>query len=258
MADRVPLYDDFGERYDLMVEWEGRLARESPFFESIFQQTSAGSVLDVGCGTGWHAIHFARLGLQVTAVDPSGEMLRLAEANGASGAGVRLVQAGLGQLAERTRGEFGVVTCLGNTLPHLLTPDSLLAGLRDARDVLRPGGVLVVQQLNYDRILAQRQRFLGVSSRTSPEAEHLFFRFYDYGEPLITFNMVSFERPLDRAKGGWEYRVDSTSLQPITAGQVESALAAAGFAPAALYGSYDRQPFDSERSNDLIVVAARQ
>ena len=256
----VPLYDAFGERYDLMVDWPARIARESPFFEAIFRQVDARRALDAGCGTGWHAAHFARLGLEVVGADPSAEMIRLARAHGAGQSNPRFLQAGLGELRAAVEGQFDVLTCLGNTLPHLPDEAALAAALADAQDVLRPGGALVIQQLNYDRILAQRQRFLGVNSRTEGGAEHLFFRFYDFpvgGEPggRLTFNLATFTKP---AEGGvWSFRVDSTSLQLITADQLRRALADAGFAEVRMLGDYQGSDFDPAASSDLVVVARK-
>ncbi len=259
MADSgVPLYDAFGERYDLMVDWPGRIARESPFFEALFREVGARRVLDAGCGTGWHAARFARLGLEVVGADPSGEMIRLAQAQHAGLPNLRFAQAGLGGLHAAAGDGYDVVTCLGNTLPHLQDEAALAAGLVDARAVLRPGGALAIQQLNYDRILAERRRFLGVNGRTSGAGEHLFFRFYDFPPPgappanPLTFNVVTFERP---AGGEWSFRADATSLQPIAADQLAHALGAVGFGSVRLLGDYQGSPFDPARSGDLVVVA---
>lgn len=50
----------------------------SPAYERFFKHVPAGSeVLDAGCGTGRDAKHFKDLGYQVTAFDPSAEMVRI-------------------------------------------------------------------------------------------------------------------------------------------------------------------------------------
>ena len=87
---------------------------------------------------------------------------------------------------------------------------------RDLAAVLRPGGVLVVQQLNYDRILTQGQRFLGLSSGQAGGSEYLFFRFYDYAPGQLTFNMVIMRRDAGRqlaAAGG----SDAAAAHPLHA-----------------------------------------
>jgi SAM-dependent methyltransferase len=39
------------------------------------------NILDVGCGTGWHAFHLTKLGHRVTCIDSNKEMLELAKVN---------------------------------------------------------------------------------------------------------------------------------------------------------------------------------
>jgi glycine/sarcosine N-methyltransferase len=253
LAEKVPLYDEFSENYDVMVSWGERLKREEPFFRWVFDEVGARRVLDVGTATGGHAVHFARMGLEVVAVDPSAEMVRIAGEQASGQSGVRFLQAGFGQLQERVGGEFDVVTCLGNTLPHAVTREELDRALADMAAVLRPGGILVVQQLNYDRILAEQRRFLGVSSGTRDGTEHLFFRFYDFDDVQLNFNVVTFKRGPE----GWAFQVGSTPLRAIRQGELSESLEQAGFGRVRWYAGYDRSDFDSASSNDLVLVAER-
>lgn len=255
MADQVPLYDQFSAEYDIMVDWAARLQREWPFFEEMFGRAPARRVLDVGCGTGGHAIRFAQSGHEVVGADPSVEMLRRAAAHAKGVAGVTFVQAGFGGLRAAVTGSFDVVTCLGNTLPHVLGRAELFRTLEDFATVLRPGGLLIVQQLNYDRLCATRQRFLGVSSGQTAGEEMLFFRFYDFLDPLLNFNVVTFRR---RKGGAWTFHADATLLRPILRGELAELLPLADFGPVDDYGDYQRTPFDAASSNDLIFVATRR
>jgi glycine/sarcosine N-methyltransferase len=254
MPEQVPLYDSFSAEYDVMVSWPERLARETPFLRTHLAEAGAQSVLDLGCGTGRHAIHLATLGYDVVGVDPSSEMIRRAEANASGRTGVRFRQAGFGELAGRLGGPFDAVVCLGNTLPHALGQEGLASALADIAVVLRPDGVLIVQQLNYDRILACGQRFMGLSQGQADGAEYLFYRFYDYAPGVLTFNVVIMRQD---AQGGWQHRVESTQLQPVLSSQLLATLDGAGFTTPRLCGSYAAEPYRPLESNDLIVVARR-
>ena len=238
-----------------MVAWRERLDREEPFFRALFRQIDARMVLDVGCATGGHVLRFADMGLEAVGVDPSGEMVRLARERAAGRAGVRFLQAGFGALSRRVGTGFDVVTCLGNTLPHVSTRSRLERALSDMARTLRTGGLLAIQQLNYDRILQERRRFLGVSSGVSKGTESLFFRFYDFDGPRLVFNLVTFTR---EKSGTWSFQVGSTRLLPIRKEELGRALAGAGFGAVEWYGSYDRDAFDPASSDDLIAVAERR
>lgn len=255
MAGQVPLYDSFSAEYDVMVSWPGRLERESPFLAAELSRVGARRVLDVGSGTGWHAIHLAGLGYETVGVDPSIEMVRRAEVNAQGLPNLRFVQAGFGGLAGALDGTFDAVLCLGNTLPHALGQEGLLLALADMASMLRTGGALIVQQLNYDRILSRGQRFLGLSTGEQSGSEYLFFRFYDYAPGVLTFNVVVLRRD---DQGRWQHRVESTQLQPILSTQLAASLAETGFAAPLLLGSYEGEAYRPLDSNDLIAVAQRQ
>ena len=92
----VPLYDTFAEGYDLMTDWQARLASEAAFFQGLFAAHGVRSILDTACGTGQHAMAFARWGYDVTATDLSAPMVERARAN-AGDLPVRFLVAGFGE-----------------------------------------------------------------------------------------------------------------------------------------------------------------
>lgn len=96
-------------------------------------------VLDLGCGTGRHAIRLAAAGARVTAVDFSDGMLAEARRK-AQGAGVRFVVHDLHEPLPFAGGEFDVVVS-GLVLEHLRDLDRFFG---EAHRVLRPGGRAVV------------------------------------------------------------------------------------------------------------------
>jgi SAM-dependent methyltransferase len=253
---QVPLYDALAgdhERgdYDRFVNWKGRLAHELPFFDRLFTQHRVRRILDAACGTGHHAIALAQRGYQVTGTDLSQAMVERARENASAADGDTAFHvAGFGQLAGLGQ-TFEAVICLGNSLPHLLSAAALEDALRDFAAVLQPGGLLVIQNRNFDRVLVEQERFMPPQSHREGDREWLFLRFYEFRETTITFNMVR----LWRTDGGWEQDVNSTELRPILSDELAAALADAGFGNVEFYGGYDGSVFDPARSGDLIAVA---
>jgi len=250
---QVPLYDALAVDYDRFVNWEGRLSQELPFFTSLFQRHGVRRVLDAACGTGHHAIALVQKGHQVVGADLSAPMVSRAEEN-ASGYGVDVTfaVAGLGGYAALGQ-TFDAAICLGNSLPHLLSGPAVEEALADFAAVLRPGGVLVIQNRNFDRVWRERERFMAPQSFQDAKGEWIFVRFYDFHQESLTFNMIRLRRTAE----GWSQDVESTKLRPIFAQDLISALAMAGFEPITLHGSYDGSPFDPAGSGDLIAVAVR-
>jgi glycine/sarcosine N-methyltransferase len=253
-APTVPLYDALGSDYDRFVDWEARLAHELPFFERLFAEHGLRRVLDAACGTGGHAVALARRGYEVMGTDLSAEMIAQARRNAAA-AGVRVefAVAGFGQLAQTVGSGFDAVLCLGNSLPHLLSAEAVAAALTDMAAALRPGGLLVIQNRNYNRVWQAKERFMSPSVHRDGDQEMLFFRFMDFHAETMTFNMARFWRTAN----GWDFSVDATELRPVFRDELAAALPAAGFQTVTFYGDYRYSPFDPADSGDLVAIAQR-
>ncbi len=269
------MYDSFSVDYDRFVDWEARLAAEMPFLEPLLRAVGAHRVLDAACGTGMHAIALAERGYQVVGTDFSERMIERARTNAVQArrtaaavpAGtVRFLPAGFGHLAEALgigprrspigqldTSRFDAVLCLGNSLPHVLTPGALAATLADFAYCLQPGGVVLVQNRNFDAVLAETDRWMGPQSHRDGANEWLFLRFYDFDpDGLITFNIV---RLMREGHGDWTQHVSATRLWPLTEPELVPALERTGFASLTTYGDMQGSPFDPQTSPNLVIAA---
>ena len=250
----TPLYDAFSEDYDRFVNWEGRLNVEMQFIGDQLSSVGARSVLDAACGTGMHALALADSGFSVTGADISAGMIDQARANAASREqDVRFVVAGFGELAERVGGQFDALICLGNSLPHLLTAGDLVGALTDFARVLRPGGLLLIQNRNFDMVLEQRERWMSPQAYQESGQEWIFVRFYDFdADGLLTFNVMTLRR---RDDGAWQQRATATRLWPMRRDELATALEAGSFEDIRCLGDTTGAPFDPITSGNLIVTA---
>ncbi len=88
-------------------------------------------------------------------------MIERARENAAAvGCEARFVVAGFGELVAKVGNGFDALLCLGNSLPHVLTADALHETLADLAAVLRPGGLLFIQNRNFDAVMAAHARWM--------------------------------------------------------------------------------------------------
>jgi SAM-dependent methyltransferase len=246
----VPLYDRFASAYDLMIDWDARLANEAPFFEWAFSRTEARRVVDVACGTGRHAGMFASWGLDVVGLDASEAMVQAARR---LNPGLTFEVADFLSAPRVAPGPFDVAVCIGNSLPHLTSAGEVEQALRGFASMLRPGGVLVVQNRNADRMYAKGERLLGPSARTADGVEYVFVRLYDLEPDRMRLTIVT----LVREAGAWRAAADSTVLTPLFAESLLPIVERAGFDDVETYGTYDRARYEPADSVDLTIVATR-
>lgn len=119
---------------------------------NIVIQRRSGDVLDVGCGDGLLLQRLAPLCTSATGLEPDPAMLELARARLADVPGVKLVEGCFTGYEPRTD-RFDVIVFVAS-LHHMEAQDALAK----ARDLLRPGGDLLVVGLAADVTLRDRVR----------------------------------------------------------------------------------------------------
>jgi len=249
------MYNDLSSDYDRFVNWQNRLSGELPFILKHLREINARSILDAATGTGMHAIALAQLGFQAAGADISPGMVERARLNAVSTrVEVRFEVASFGNLAPLFGlHTFDALLCLGNSLPHLLSGDVLRAALADFAACLRPGGMLLIQNRNFDAVMAHHERWMEPQSYSAEDGEWIFQRFYDFDpDGLITFNMVTLKR---QGAQGWTQKVVSSRLRPLLKEDLVDALLQAGFEGIAAYGNMTGASFDPESSPNLVLLA---
>lgn len=134
-------YDRWSEIYD--EEANPLIGLEEPVVREALGDVAGLAVLDLGCGTGRHAVWLANAGAKVTGIDFSEGMMEKARAKPGAEK-VRFLDHDLHERLPFADGTFdGVVS--GLVLEHLSAPDAFFA---EARRVLKPGGRAVVSGMH--------------------------------------------------------------------------------------------------------------
>ncbi|UCE18681.1 MAG: class I SAM-dependent methyltransferase [Gemmatimonadota bacterium] len=246
----MQFYEELAAEYDAMTQFEARFEKERGFFEGLKQEYGLRKVLDAGCGTGFHSVLLAKLGLEVTGIDSSTDMLKKAgEHIRAHNVDVRFQRATFQDMGLRRDEKFDAVVCMGNSLPHLHTEREIVLSLKNFYNVLNDKGIVVIQNLNYDRIMRTRERIVSVKKSDGT----LFVRFYDFGETNIVFHILVLK---EQAKE-FTHKLLSTVLRPIYQDELLAWFGQAGFQNLKSLGNMAGEKFSKETSRDLIVVGAK-
>lgn len=146
----------FVDKWDELINWEGRAEGEGTFYEELLRGANCERVLDAAAGTGYHSVQLAKAGFDVLAADGAPEMVAKTVENAkAYGLDLPAQVADWRTLSKDVDGKFDALLCLGNAFTHLFSEDERVAALDEFRKVLNPGGLVVIDQRNYDSILDQ-------------------------------------------------------------------------------------------------------
>jgi SAM-dependent methyltransferase len=251
-----PKSDRYGRiAYRSLIDWPQRLKREAPLLQRVLEGAPSRRVLDLGCGTGEHARLLASLGFEPTGVDASPAQLAAAREADPSG---RYVQGSLTGLAELVEPGQGGALCVGNTLPHLTEEADLRRCFEGLASRLLPGGVFLLQTLNYDRILDRHERALPAVVLPGEDGdETVFLRLMTAREGGgLSFTPVRLRWHAGATPPVEVVSAEEVQLRAWRRTEVEALLAAAGFEVREALGTMTGEAW-SPTASDLVVVAAR-
>ena len=141
------VFGNYARYYDLLYR-DKNYALEAQFVHQLLQSyvPQSKSILDLGCGTGTHAVLLAQFGYQVHGVDLSADMLRQASDR------LGHLPPDLAGLLKFTQGDirnvrlnqtFDVVLSLFHVISYQTTNEDLRAAFATVKEHLKPGSLFI-------------------------------------------------------------------------------------------------------------------
>jgi glycine/sarcosine N-methyltransferase len=251
-------YDLLAQYYDDVFPYEETIA-------GFLRTELAGDerVLDVACGTGTYSLALAEDGRDVTGVDLSESLLRIAEEKAKSGkpgstaasgghrGELRFVVGDMLDLEQAAGSGYGALYCIGNSIVHLSGEAEIERALAGFHRALAPGGRLILQIINFDRIKLKSVREL---PSLEGRGARLVRRYEPADEDGVFFD-TSLEVFNGPGKGSHQSRVRLFAARAETLVEL---VRRAGFGAVRLYGSYGREAWDAASSFLTIVSAEKE
>lgn len=226
----------------------------SPELRGLLDSLVAGgtlrSVTDCGCGTGAQLFPFAAAGLACLGFDPSPPLIAIARRKLASYPRTRAEVGAFADLLRLTSFPSDLVMCLGNSLVHV-PQEEAARFLSDAGKALNPGGTLLLQILNYERLRKAGATDLPLIRASEGTVE--FRRRYEWESD----GKVRFQTTLRLPTGDGPRIVrNELPLYPVYPDELWEMLLKGGFADVRFHGNFARADFSPE--SEALVCLARK
>jgi ubiquinone/menaquinone biosynthesis C-methylase UbiE len=144
------VFEEYAHEYDLITNAKAREKHHAKEVQALLQKFKPESVLDAGCASGLTAALFAQQGITAVGLDRSRRMIAVSKKKyGGAKLPVSFRYGSFEALPKTMTGRFDLVVCLANSISGVGTIANLRKSIRNFYRVLRPGGTLVLQALNY-------------------------------------------------------------------------------------------------------------
>lgn len=242
-------YDEISKYYDYIFP----VGQQQIKFISESAGIPPRAILDVACGSGGYSIELAKKGYNVAAVDLEEKMVEMAKQKAeSSGAEIRAFACDMRELAQKIKERFDCIFCIGNSIVHIGSAEEITKALSQMNGLLEDDGSLVLQIINYDRILKY-----GINELPSIRNNEIgleFVRKYEYNRAR---NIINFNTTLTVAAGNRkEEFINTVELLPLASSDMRNALEEAGFGNIEFYGDFSGAEYNVD--SYMLVVRARR
>jgi glycine/sarcosine N-methyltransferase len=208
-------------------------------------------LLDIGCATGNLSLELLKNNIRLTGIDLDEKMIDIARSKLGVESYPSIFQVmNMLKIKDAFKcNEFDTVLCFGNTIPHVSNLQELEYLCRQVAVVTKPGGLFLLQLINYNRILNQNINSL----------------------PTIDNDQIKFERNYTLATDGRKISFDtkltikedqqiienSILLLPVKSEELVKILEKSGFEGIQLYGGFNHSEY-SENSIPLVISCKKK
>lgn len=205
-------------------DFEARLSDHTRFFERLgMRPGGGGAALDLGAGSGFQSIPLARRGYRVKAIDTCAALLEEL-ATKAGGLPIECVVGDIQNVANLVERQVELAVCMGDTLTHLPSAESVRRLFEEVYSLLESGGDLVLTWRDLSVELSSTARFIPVRA----DDTRILTCFLEYfPEHVMVYDLVH-----TRDGGAWKQEVSSYRKLRLSVAFVVAALETAGFVTA--------------------------
>jgi len=209
-------------------------------------------ILDIACGTGGYSLTLARQGHRLIGIDLDRAMIEAARDKARNeDLEVSFKVLDMRAVAENLEGRFGLIFCIGNSLVHMRDDEDIARFFAGCYGLLESKASLVVQIINYDRILEK-----GITSLPTLKDERRGLEFARSYEVDRSAQMVLFRTELSVWKQDQPSAIrNEISLRILTSKRLVALVEQAGFEDIRLFGDFDERPFNTD-TLALVMSAA--
>lgn len=200
-------------------------------------------ILDVACGSGGYSKLLSDQGYNVTAIDLDASMVQSLQKKDNS-IDVQV----LNMLdIEKLNKTFDLIFCIGNSLVHLNNNDEIHKYLKACKQCLKPEGKILIQIINYDRVLAKNVKSL--STIKNEQVGLVFERNYEYlkDKHKINFNTI--------LKVDGKELENNVLLHPIKSTEILDILKDIGYKNIHFYGNFKKEEYNPMESVPLVITS---
>lgn len=239
----MSMYQNFSDIYDEIFPIS---EAQKAFFINLAENLAPPkNLLDVGCGTGELAITLDAYFNYIAAIDLDYSMIANAVQKPHSHH-LDFKQMNMRSISSvYFDHSFSVISCLGNTLAHLSSGLEIQLFINSCHQLLRKNGKLILQLLNYHKIIGQNTTTL---SKIETE-RYIFEREYK----IINNEKIIF-RTIVTDKEDTLQKTAETNLYPLKADELTRLISNARFNNLKLYADFNQNPFSAD--SDVIIIEA--
>lgn len=205
-------------------------------------------ILDIACATGNYLLPFAEKGHDTDGIDIDEDMVEIAKIK-TKGFSANIVCGDMSCIKQIFGDrKYDLIFCIGNSIVHLNNKIKIQALIRDIYSLLDEHGQIVIQIINYDRIIEQKIHSLPTIENRDKKLK--FIRNYYFKEESckVIFNTRLIVQR--NSKDDEEYD-NSIELIALRAEELLDMAKNAGFESIEIFGGFDMKPYSI---NSLLTV----
>lgn len=206
------MFGDFEKQVEENVNW---------FKKHAILPKSNPKAIDFGCGSGFQSFALAELGFKVTAVDFSQSLLDELKDRDEMGA-IEVIQSDIMNPENYLyKAPFELVVCMGDTLSHLSSNQSLYNFFRIASDIIESEGYLILSFRDHSTELSGVDRFIPVQN----DPDKIMTVFLEYESDYVLVHDLIYQRNGE----SWKFEKSVYKKVRVSADQVKTHLEKTNF-----------------------------